>query len=83
MPIEIIIGDFGLSKLEETKENPYFLSDEEQESSLMNTICGTPLTMAPEMYLFGDRYDKTVDIWSFGVVMFQLYCGVYPFQAKS
>jgi calcium/calmodulin-dependent protein kinase I len=62
---EIKIADFGLSKI---------LSPD----SMMQTACGTPIYVAPEV-LKGEGYDKEVDIWSIGVVMYILLCGYPPF----
>lgn len=44
----------------------------------MQTYCGTPITMAPEI-LQGRPYDKKCDIWSIGVILFQLVFGRLPF----
>ena len=58
-----------------------------QEESLTNSICGTPLTMAPEMmdvnYGNEDKYNSKVDMWSLGVIFFQLLQGKYPFWAET
>jgi len=62
---EVKIADFGLSKI---------LSPD----SMMQTACGTPIYVAPEV-LKGEGYDKEVDIWSVGVVMYILLCGYPPF----
>ena len=53
------ISDFGLSK---------FVN----QDSVMRTLCGTPLYVAPEVLLTGGRgtYTQKVDIWSLGVVLF-------------
>jgi serine/threonine protein kinase len=45
---------------------------------MMRTYCGTPITMAPEI-LQGKPYDKKCDIWSLGVILFQLVFGKLPF----
>jgi len=62
---EIKIADFGLSKI---------LGPD----SMMQTACGTPIYVAPEV-LKGDGYDKEVDLWSVGVIMYILLCGFPPF----
>lgn len=63
------ISDFGLSKLV-------------QNESVMRTLCGTPLYVAPEVLLTGGRgtYTKKVDIWSLGVVLFTCLSGTLPFS---
>lgn len=67
------IADFGISKI---------ISDIN-----LNTCCGTPIYMAPEIWA-GKEYNEKVDIWSMGVVMYLLYdivwyrlSGCYPFDA--
>lgn len=45
---------------------------------LQNTVCGSPMYMAPEIPL-GKSYNKKVDIWSLGVTLHQMKYGVAPF----
>lgn len=45
-------------------------------------MCGTPLNMAPEI-LKGNLYDKKADVWSLGIVLFQIITGEYPFIGKD
>ncbi|KAI9917155.1 hypothetical protein PsorP6_012467 [Peronosclerospora sorghi] len=46
------------------------------------TLCGSPAYMAPEM-LRHESYDERVDIWSFGILVYELLFGVPPFQAAN
>ena len=43
-----------------------------------STLCGTPIYMAPEMFL-GQRYDKKVDLWSIGFMIYYMHFKEYPF----
>lgn len=63
------VSDFGLSKFV-------------QKDSVMRTLCGTPLYVAPEVLLTGGRgaYTQKVDIWSLGVVLFTMLSGTLPFS---
>ena len=47
-----------------------------------NTICGTPLYRPPEM-VFESDYDERIDIWSIGVLLFELSTGKIPFQGND
>lgn len=42
-------------------------------------LCGSPHYLAPE--LIGQRYGHLVDIWAFGVMMYLMMYGHYPFDA--
>lgn len=52
------------------------------EHSLAETMCGSPLYMAPEI-LRGDAYDEKADLWSVGVMTFEVLNGQAPFRAPS
>jgi serine/threonine-protein kinase ULK/ATG1 len=49
---------------------------------LTQTICGTPLVMAPEI-LNGKRYNHKADVWSLGVVFFEMITGFTPFTGRD
>lgn len=54
----ILVGDFGFSK---------------QGKAMTQTRLGTPLTMAPELLEeFNKCYCDKIDIWSFGIVFYQM-----------
>ncbi|KIY72422.1 Pkinase-domain-containing protein [Cylindrobasidium torrendii FP15055 ss-10] len=62
----IALCDFGLCKLN-MKEN-----------DKTNTFCGTPEYLAPEI-LNGQGYNKTIDWWTLGVLLFEMLSGLPPF----
>lgn len=65
---EIKIADFSLAEI--GVENKYY------------SKCGTPGFMAPE--IFGDEgYDKRIDIFSAGIVLYILLSGNPPFKGKD
>lgn len=66
---KIKLGDFGISKV---ISNDYFLNDR----------IGTLKFTAPEIIL-GAKYNKQVDNWSLGIIMYLLYAGVFPFEDIS
>lgn len=46
------------------------------------TFCGTPLYISPEL-LMGSSYDKEVDIWALGVMMYEFLTGRIPFKLND
>ena len=45
-------------------------------------MVGSPIYMAPEI-LMGENYDSKADIWSMGVVLFELLFGYCPFEDRN
>lgn len=66
----IKIGDYGLCK-----ENMWY-------KNTTGTFCGTPEFMAPEI-IAGKPYDRSVDWWAFGVLMFQMLLCQSPFKGDD
>mmetsp|Transcript_40731 Transcript_40731/g.47367 ORF Transcript_40731/g.47367 Transcript_40731/m.47367 type:complete len:326 (-) Transcript_40731:111-1088(-) len=63
----IKITDFGLAKVI-------------NENDMMQTQCGTPTYVAPEIIdNEGKGYDLSVDCWSLGIIMYIMLCGYPPF----
>ncbi|XP_074554656.1 protein kinase C theta type [Halichoeres trimaculatus] len=66
----IKIADFGMCK-----ENMY-------DESRTSTFCGTPDYIAPEI-LLGQKYNSSVDWWSFGVLLYEMLIGQSPFHGRD
>lgn len=49
---------------------------------VLTSIKGTPLYMAPEL-VQEQPYNYTVDLWSLGVILYELYVGQPPFYTNS
>jgi serine/threonine protein kinase len=67
---QIKICDFGVSKLIKRNEVIY-------------DQCGTPAYLAPEIAAERGYVNFYVDIWSLGVLLYTMLCGVVPFKAPS
>ena len=52
------------------------------QSMVMTSIKGTPLYMAPEL-VQEQPYNHTVDLWSLGVILYELFVGKPPFFTNS
>ncbi|KAI9181644.1 hypothetical protein LWI28_017068 [Acer negundo] len=63
------IGDFGFAR----SLTPQDLAD---------TLCGSPLYMAPEI-IQNHKYDAKADLWSVGAILFQLVTGKPPFDGNN
>lgn len=64
------------------KLSDYGLSTLATEGQMCSTMCGTPLYMAPEMVL-EQPYHDNVDLWSFGIVMYEMIYGTNPMEARN
>ncbi|KAD5317463.1 hypothetical protein E3N88_17409 [Mikania micrantha] len=53
-----------------------------QPRNLAETLCGSPLYMAPEIMQL-HKYDAKADLWSVGAILFQLVTGRTPFTGNN
>lgn len=64
---EVKIADFGISKI---------------ASQYTNTFCGTPYYISPEI-INRLPYSVKTDVWSLGVVLYELCTRRMPFEANT
>jgi serine/threonine protein kinase len=86
-PVEIVgnakVTDFGLSKVLIGKKLPNLSSVETPPHSIaLDNIVGTPPYMSPEQCK-GVDLDSRSDIYSFGVVLYEMLTGKWPYTAQS
>ncbi len=76
------ILDFGLAKLIDLKPLGLENSTVKQNETAKGIILGTINYMSPEQ-LKGESVDERTDVWSFGVVLYEMLTGCLPFPGDS
>lgn len=64
------LADFGFSTTINSHQN------------LLKSVCGTPLYMSPQI-LMRENYTSKSDIWSLGLIYYEMLCGKTPWPARS
>ncbi|WP_437755863.1 serine/threonine protein kinase [Sorangium sp. So ce1389] len=67
------ILDFGLVKV---------LADDSEELTQQGSFLGSPRFMSPEQISHG-KVDLRTDVYSLGVIVYQMLCGKVPFEAQN
>ena len=74
--------DFGLAKLLSEKGRVEPVEAQADELTRLGTPLGTPSYMSPEL-ANGERADHRSDIFSFGVVVYEMATGKLPFRGQT
>jgi len=77
-PQNVLIGSNGTLKLCDFG----FARAMSSNTLVLTSIKGTPLYMSPEL-VKEQPYDATSDLWSLGVILYELYVGQPPFYTNS
>lgn len=73
---EPVVMDFGLARMERTADEPSLTHS--------GAILGSPAYMSPEQARGAiDEMGPAADIYSLGVVLYELLCGMRPFQGST
>lgn len=67
---ELKIADFGFARYIRESEG------------MADTVCGSPLYMAPEVLNY-QKYDAKADLWSVGAILFEMLVGAVPFTGQN
>lgn len=70
--------DFGLAKM----SSLFFINEQDLSNDYDLVACGTPEYMAPEQAR-GNDVDRRSDIYSLGVMMYELLAGRRPFEGED
>ena len=64
------VADFGLAKVI-------------RENERSHSFCGSPEYLCPEMLAGGEGHDRRLDIYSLGVLLFEMLTGLPPFYHED
>lgn len=77
-----LIPAVGVSSLPMIKLADFGFARHLPSTAMAETLCGSPLYMAPEILRY-ERYDAKSDLWSAGAVLYEMVVGKAPFRASN
>ena len=79
---KLLYPDAGIETLPVLKIADFGFARSLPSTSLAETLCGSPLYMAPEILRY-EKYDAKADLWSVGTVLYEMMVGKPPFRASN
>ena len=76
-PQNILIGNDGLLKITD-----FSFAKILNNNDMLQTICGSPLYMSPEIIKY-KNYSNKSDLWSIGMILYELLTGKSPYKAST
>ena len=76
-PENVLIDDSGYLRLAD-----FGMAKRLNEGEKAMSFCGTPEYLAPEI-VTGEGHNKAADWWSFGILLYEMLCGVPPFYTEN
>ena len=77
-----LIPAVGVQSLPMVKLADFGFARDLPVNAMAETLCGSPLYMAPEILRY-EKYTTKGDLWSTGVVLYELVVGKAPFRASN
>jgi serine/threonine protein kinase len=79
LPATIKVLDFGVAKfmVEEQEDDDY------QTLTQVGTVIGTPRYMSPEQCAGGAKLSPASDVYSLGIILYEMLAGAPPFNAET
>ena len=77
-PANLLMNEQGIIKIADLG-----FAKESEITDLSQTLCGSPMYMAPEILQKNPRYTPKADLWSVGVMLYQFVYSVPPYKAKN
>ena len=80
---DLKLGNLLLDANNNIKISDFGLSNQWHPGNELDTFCGSPAFMAPELFLGMPYTGPEVDVWSFGVILYTMVTGSLPFGGQD